>query len=108
MLFRWSVSEYLYIFGYETPRQRRNNATHGWDDEDSHGVLIDAPDESSALAWGDQIAQRYISVLFDGQVDWLADRYASFIELEVGDIDWPRVPMGEFPPFDSWLMKDRM
>lgn len=52
-----SVPEFLYIFGYETPRQRRNNAAHGWDDEDSHGVVVDAPNAEAALCWADKIAQ---------------------------------------------------
>ena len=111
-LSRWSVPEFLYIFGYETPRQRRNNAAHGWDDEDSHGVLIDAPDPDTALRWGDRIAQRYVAKLHGSpEVDWEAEGYASFIEDDRSQYvvhKWPRVGVSEYPDFEDWLKADRV
>ena len=111
-LSRWSMPEFLYIFGYETPRQRRNNASHGWDDEDSHGVLIDAPDADTALKWGDRIAQRYVAQLHGlPEVDWTVEGYASFIEEDRSQYvahDWPRLSVGEYPNFEAWLETDRV
>jgi hypothetical protein len=106
------MPEFLYIFGYETPRERRNNAAHGWDDEDSHGVLIEAPDADSALNWGDQIAQRYVAMLHGlPEVDWQKEGYASFIKDDRSQYvahDWPRVSVGEYPDLQRWLEADRV
>jgi hypothetical protein len=69
---------YLYRFGFESPNQFRNNAAHGWDDEDSQGVLIEAADEASALAWGREISERFIQLLFqDETISWQQLRYPS-------------------------------
>lgn len=107
---RWSVPQFLYIFGDETPRQRRNNAAHAWDDEDSRGVLIDASDADTALKWGDRIAQRYVSQLHGlPELDWKVVGYASFIEDDRSRYvahDCPRVSAGEYPDLDCWLEAD--
>lgn len=109
---RWSVPEFLYIFGYETSRQHRNNAAHGWDDEESHGVLIDAPDADAALRWGNRIAQRYVAELHRlPEVDWEVEGYASFIENDRSQFavhDWPRVKLNQYPDFSRWLERDSM
>ena len=105
------VPEFLYIFGYESPRQRRNNSAHGWDDEDSHGVVIDALDADAALAWGDRIAQRYVALLHNApEVEWTVEGYASFIEKDWNKcplMDCPHVKLGEYPGFTPWLEGDR-
>jgi hypothetical protein len=71
---------FLYIFGFESPRQSRNNTDLGWDDEDSQGVLIDACDEAAALAWGREISERFIKLLFPRRIGFLAR--ASIRELD--------------------------
>lgn len=107
-----SVPEFLYIFGYETPRQRRNNAAHGWHDEDSRGVLIDASDAGAALCWGDHIAEKYVSQLHGlPELDWGIEGYASFIENDRAQLmahHWPRVKVGQYPDLDAWLERDRV
>ncbi len=99
------MTPFLYKFGFESPRQFRNNAAHGWDDEDSQGVLIDAPDEAAALAWGQEVSERFIKLLFkDEGVSWQQLRYANWIEPKVET--WPeqqRVAVGTLPDFSSWL-----
>jgi hypothetical protein len=104
------VPDFLYIFGYETPRQRRNNSAHGWDDEDSRCVLIAANEAPVAQAWGDRIAQRYCALLHqEPEVDWNTAGYAGFIEVR-RDLDiscCPRVRVGEYPDFTPWLDQDR-
>ena len=106
----WIVTQFLYIFGYETPRQRRNNDAHGWDDENSHGVVIEAPDSAAAIRWGEQISQRYVARLHGRpEVDWGAEGYASFIEDDASRLvaqEWPRIKVGEFPDFTDWLRAD--
>lgn len=96
---------YLYRFGFESPRQFRNNAAHGWDDEDSQGVLIDAPDEAAAFAWGQEVSERFIQLMFkDDGMSWQKLGYASWIEPLVET--WPdlqRVAIGALPNFSSWL-----
>ena len=100
---------YLYIFGYETPRQRVNNRSFYWDDENSKCVLIAAENEDSAQAWGDQIARRY-SGLMHAEDLYPADGPAGWIERSGRDLDLSRCPqlrVGEFPDFNVWLDQDR-
>jgi hypothetical protein len=96
---------YLYRFGFESPRQFRNNLAHGWDDEDSQAFLIEAPDEAAALAWGQAISERFLRLLFrDESVSWRERRYAYWVEAP--DDSWqdqPAVVVGEFPDFGPWI-----
>lgn len=96
---------YLYGFGFECPRQSRNNAALGYDDEDSQAVLIDANDEASALAWGETISEAFIKVLFcDDQISWRSQQFASWIEPATpSSSNLQRVPVGVFPDFASWI-----
>jgi hypothetical protein len=98
---------FLYIFGFESPRQFRDNAATGRDDEDSQGVLIDAGDETAALAWGQKIAERFIQLLFrDNAISWRECGYANSIEQP--GASWPDqqlVTVGVFPDFGSWLLR---
>jgi hypothetical protein len=96
---------YLYRFGFESPRQLRDNAAHGWDDEDSQGVLIEAPDEAAALAWGQEVSERFVQLLFkDERVSWRKLGYANWIERDVETWDdQQRVSVGTLPDFGSWL-----
>jgi hypothetical protein len=96
---------YLYRFGFESPRQLRNNDSHGWDDEDSQGILIEADNEASALAWGQEISERFFQHLFKNEsVSWRQLGYANWIEPpgEAWD-DQQRVAVGTLPDFTSWL-----
>ena len=98
---------YQYGFGFESPRQFHNNAVHGWDDEDSQGVLIEAEDEAEALAWGQEISERFIKLLFsDESMSWKQHGYANGIEPMTES--WPgrqTVAAGSFPDFSAWLQK---
>lgn len=97
------MREYLYVFGYETPNQRRNNADCGWDDEDCGVVSISADSEREALEWGDRIAESFVRVLYDDSNEsWSREQYAagiectsSFTKEQLQDI--PHVNYGEFP-----------
>ena len=96
---------FLYSFGYESPRQFQNNASHGGDDEDSQGLLIDSPDESAALAWGQLISEQFLKLLFrDDSVSWSDRRYAHWIELPAEAwVGQQHVSVGEFPDFTQSL-----
>jgi hypothetical protein len=97
------MPEYLYVFGYETPNQRRNNAEHGWDEEDCGVVFIVADSEQEALEWGDRVAEAFVRVLYDDPNEtWNRSLYAAGIECpsnftkeQLQDI--PHVNYGEFP-----------
>jgi hypothetical protein len=96
---------FLYTFGFESPRQARNNARSlYWDDEDSQRVLIDADDEAAALAWGHEISERFMKLLYrDDSVSW-GDRYANGVETPGEDTsDVQHVRVGEYPNFEPWL-----
>ncbi len=96
---------FRYIFGFESPRQFHNNNQHGWDDEDSKALLIDADDEATALAWGQEISERFIQLLYrDESLSWRQASYANWTEAPADP--WPdeqRVKAGEFPDFAPWL-----
>lgn len=96
---------FLYRFGYESPCQFRNNGAHGSDDEDSQGLLIEAPDEAAALMWGQEVSERFVQLLFkDESASWRKLGYTNWIEpqLERWD-DQQRVSVGTLPDFESWL-----
>jgi hypothetical protein len=79
----------------------------GWDDESSLSVLIDAPDEGSARAWGEEIAEHFVKALYkDEAVSWKKWNYASWVESSVEQgvqATAPAVAVGEFPDFELWL-----
>jgi hypothetical protein len=98
------VAEFLFVFGYETPAQHRNNAARGWDDEDSHAVFIEASDRDSAVAWGREIAERLVNDLWNGSgPSWKDGSFAHWIEAKADVVDRARqtgvarVSVGEFP-----------
>ncbi len=105
------MKEYLYVFGYETPVQRKNNAQHGWDDEDSHALYILASNEQRALKWGHQIAERFIEALYDDpNASWSRGEHAAWIETEdrftkdqVRQI--PNVKDGEYPDIRKMVLE---
>lgn len=102
------MPRFLYVFGYETPAQLRNNAAHRWDDEDSQALFIEAESEDEALRWGREVSERFMSQLHgDAGVSWTAIGYAHWIETDPATRDWkpedlaklPTVRRGEYP---SW------
>lgn len=105
---------FYYGFGYETPKQHRDNARSGWDDEDSMGVVIVSPTEEEALTWGDEVAEFLVAQLFAaaGQTgfSWQEVGYASWVEdcdatrLAKLEGHVPRVALGELPDA-SWLLR---
>ncbi|MDG3002303.1 hypothetical protein [Paludisphaera mucosa] len=102
---RPSMPEFIYCFGYETPRQARNNDRHGWDDENSHGLTIRAESEEGAMRWGREVAERFIQLLLrDESISWKALGFADWIEVAGGESrDMPVVQDGEYPDYAPWL-----
>ena len=98
---------FLYMFGFESPRQFRNNDLYGWDDEDCEWLLIDAPDEPSANAWGDEVAERFVKLLYgDDSVSWRQRGYANWLDtpsLASSEPAVQSVSIGKFPDFSPWL-----
>jgi hypothetical protein len=105
------MTKYLYTFGYCTPQQAEANDLHGWDDEDSAGVLICATSERAAQDWGRSIAEEFLKRLYnDRHASWAADGYGDGIELipsETYAVDQlqgiPEVQDGEFPDWTTLL-----
>ena len=98
---------FLFRFGFETPVQHRNNAAHGWDDEDSQAVFIDGPDADAALAWGREVAEAFVKRLWAARGEpgpsWKDGQFAHWIETDPGEIANARahgiasVRVGEHP-----------
>ena len=101
------MAAFLYRFGYESPRQLRNNDAHGWDDEDSQWLVIEADTEADALAWGHEVSERFLRLLFhDNTVSWRSRGYASTIESKgVASSDIQTVHVGHEPTFELWLSR---
>ncbi len=75
------MPRYLYIFGFSTPEQIEAFEKHGWDDEDSEAVLIEAESEQAALTWGLQISQQFVRSNFGERGPaWSPENYAHWIE----------------------------
>jgi hypothetical protein len=94
---------FVFRFGYETPRQTIANAKHGWDDEDSNYVVIDAPNETEAIEWGRELAERFVHSLSGDS--WKTGNFAHWVEL-LSECPWAAgravMRIGQFPPADYW------
>lgn len=80
------MQRFLFRFGYETAQQHRENHAHGWDDEDCGAVFIRADSESEALAWGAEVAERFVRELYQRsncaeRFSWREAGYACWIEV---------------------------
>lgn len=99
------MPSFIYCFGYETPRQARNNERCGWDDENSYGLTIEADSEDNTMRWGREEAERFIKLLHrDETISWKQLGFADWI-LEPRNELWelPTVQEGEYPDYESWL-----
>ena len=77
------MNRYLFVFGYETPDQYKHNMRCGADDEDSIAFFLDAPNETSALNRGRQLASDFVRSLFGHagiESPWSPKKYANWIE----------------------------
>ena len=94
---------FVFRFGYETPQQKEANARSGWGDESSQWVVIDAPDEDAAIAWGREVAERFVREL--GGESWQNGEFAYWVEPQSA-CSWavgrPPVAIGQFPEFADW------
>lgn len=96
-------SMFLYRFGYQTPRQRKNNEAHGWDDMDSEAFFIRSEDREQALSWGDKVAFAFVQVMYghgrapqDCMVGWIEDDGEEIEGLKKRN-DVPTISHGEMP-----------
>lgn len=102
------MKSFLYVFGYWTPEQRRQNEQHGWDDEDSAAVLIDAETGEQALEWGRSVAEEFIRRLYDDPAfSWKAGGFADSLDGSPSLspdalVGIPRVRSGEYPDWDHF------
>jgi len=98
--------DYLYIFGYEDPSERKSNSECGADFESSGQVRIIATDEEEALNWGRNISERFVKFIYgNDQMSWKDERFASWIEHDPDEYllsKWEKiivVKVGEYPDF---------
>jgi hypothetical protein len=97
----------LFCFAYETPTQCENNASQGWDDENSAAVWIVATSDESILDWGRSMAGEFVSFLFKGVENagysWASENFANWIETDPNilshGLELPVVSVGEMPDF---------
>jgi hypothetical protein len=95
---------FVFRFGYEMPQQEAANAARGWDDESSQWIVIEAPDEGAALAWGREVAERFVRELGCGS--WRAGSFAHWVEPPAvcpWAVGRPVVAVGQFPDFGGWV-----
>lgn len=102
------AKEFLYIFGYEDPIDRKVNSEVNTDYESSEVIRILAEDEQEALAWGREISEKFIQYLFkDSQISWKNDGFASWIENNPDEYlckqleSFPIVKVGRYPDFEA-------
>lgn len=73
---------YTYVFGYETPAELASNRSAGTDFESSAVLRIIAESEQSALAWGEELSEWYVALLFqEPRKSWKAENFARWIDL---------------------------
>jgi hypothetical protein len=96
---------FVYTFGFESPRELRANKKHSWDDESSCSFIIDAPSEDVALAWGREVAEVFFGRLHgDPSMSWRSHNYADAVRV-LDNADSRKmqfVRIGEFPDLDAW------
>ena len=99
---------FVFRFGYETSQVTAANEEHGWDDEFSEFVVIDAPDEEMASAWGCEVAERFVQTL--GGKSWRAGKFAYWVD-PLSQCQWasrrPPIAVGEFPDFRMMLPSEK-
>lgn len=91
------------MFGYESPVEREVNERDGTDFESSQPVVIDAPDEAAALAWGCEVAERFVQQMCGES--WRAGNFAYWVEpLSDGPaaVGIPQIEVGQYPDFAGW------
>lgn len=101
------MRNYLYIFCYQTPSQASAAAAGEAQEESSQAVFICATSQEEALAWGLEIAERFVKDLFpDGSKSWKSGKYAHWIEGSPEEeypssvlSDIPVVELGIYPSF---------
>ncbi len=104
------MPEYAFFFGYETPRQLKNNDAHGWDDDDSLTIVIEARSEQQAFEWGRRLADSFCSQLHGDRFSWTQSGYAhciryDFTREQLANLEIKRVQVGEFPDFSQTLAR---
>jgi hypothetical protein len=103
--------EFLYLFGFESPDERRANESVGTDFESCGVLRIRADGELAAKTWGAAVAAWYVATLFEaaeppGQVGWTDSNFATWIETDPNDVlrsvvaRLPVIAVGERPDFD--------
>ena len=105
-------SEYLYLFGYETPAEQAANDNCDTDFESTGFFRILAESEEEAVNWGDELAEWYVKNLSGSEnpVSWRAAGYASWIEHEPDEVLTKAselgkaIPVGCFPDFEAVRM----
>ena len=109
------TENYLFSFGFENPHEARSNYLHGTDFESSRCLWVAAKDEDEASNWGQVVADKFVTWLFetDGTADnpwaysWSDGRFAHWIETDpeqlvvAGKLHIPAVSVGQFPNFSE-------
>jgi hypothetical protein len=101
----WAM-RFFFCFGYQSPTQRDGQEIHGWEDEDSCRIAIDARDPGEAEAWGCAIAESFVRRLFMPEpVSWKEMRFAHWVEPapDVLDSGTLSVKMGEHPDYEAMV-----
>jgi len=104
-------TEFVYVFGYESPEEREANGSVGTDFESSGVVRIRARSELAAKEWGEAVAAWYVAKLFDLTdaeigLGWTPSNFASWIETDPDDrlravvARHPVISIGEHPDFE--------
>ncbi len=101
--------EYVYVFGYEPPNERRMNDATSWDSESSGYFRIEATSVEEALRWGNELANAYVAHLY-GDVEkgrWSRGQYASWLEDDTSDLTHqaavltPLLSVGDYPELEK-------
>jgi hypothetical protein len=93
---------FVFRFGYESPVEREVNDRDGTDFESSEWVVIEAADETAALAWGCEVAERFVQRACG--VSWRSGNFAHWVQ-PLTACPWavgrPPVAVGKFPDFTT-------
>lgn len=110
-----AAQPFLFMFGFESPAEHVSNERDGTDFESSWAVWISADDGDAALAWGREIAERFVGLLYERAGmparSWINDGFAHWVSDDARELESarsqasiPSVPIGQMPDF-SWALE---
>lgn len=102
------TTDYLFVFGFEDPSDRKSNSGAGTDFETTGCFRINTESAEDAIQWGRILARWFVNKLFNKPGEhWSSESFANWIEdqpdKELAEFarHLPLLSEGEYPEFED-------